>query len=126
MLRACGFYCFERAIPELASFAKISSDQKEIAFQVLCPKGKVRKFRSSSPIHANHPHRRYRNSFSIRAIRRPIHHRLEGRMRAHVFLCMLAYYLEWHMRKALAPMLFGDDGPRQAREDVVSPLLSFT
>ena len=34
---------------------------------------------------------------------RPIHHRLEGRVRAHVFLCMLAYYLEWHMRKALAP-----------------------
>ena len=31
----------------------------------------------------------------------PVHHRLEGRVRAHVFLCMLAYYLEWHMRKAL-------------------------
>ena len=52
---------------------------------------------------------------------RPIHHRLEGRVRAHVFLCMLAYYLEWHMRKALAPMLFGDDAPREPREDVVSP-----
>jgi Transposase DDE domain len=52
---------------------------------------------------------------------RPIHHRLEGRVRAHVFLCMLAYYLEWHMRKALAPMLFGDEGPREPREDVVSP-----
>ena len=52
---------------------------------------------------------------------RPIHHRLEGRVRVHVFLCMLAYYLEWHMRKALAPMLFGDDAPREPREDVVSP-----
>ena len=52
---------------------------------------------------------------------RPIHHRLEGRVRAHVFLCMLAYYVEWHMRKALAPMLFGDDAPREPREDVVSP-----
>ena len=52
---------------------------------------------------------------------RPIHHRLEGRVRAHVFLCMLAYYLEWHMRKALAPMLFGDETPREPREDVVSP-----
>ena len=39
---------------------------------------------------------------------RPVHHRLEGRVRAHVFLCMLAYYLEWHMRKALAPMLFAE------------------
>jgi transposase len=52
---------------------------------------------------------------------RPIHHRLEGRVRAHVFLCMLAYYVEWHMRKALAPMIFADDAPRQPREDVVGP-----
>ena len=52
---------------------------------------------------------------------RPIHHRLEARVRAHVFLCMLAYYVEWHMRKALAPILFGEDAPRQARQDVVSP-----
>jgi hypothetical protein len=44
---------------------------------------------------------------------RPVHHRLEGRVRAHVFLCMLAYYLEWHMRKALAPMLFAEEGPRR-------------
>jgi Transposase DDE domain len=52
---------------------------------------------------------------------RPIYHYLEGRVRAHVFLCMLAYYVEWHMRKALAPMLFGDETPREPREDVVSP-----
>jgi len=40
---------------------------------------------------------------------RPIHHHLEDRVRAHVLLCMLAYYVEWHMRKALAPILFDDD-----------------
>ncbi len=39
---------------------------------------------------------------------RPIHHRREDRVRAHVFLCMLAYYVEWHMRRALAPLLFED------------------
>jgi hypothetical protein len=39
---------------------------------------------------------------------RPVHHWLAGRVRAHVFLCMLAYYLERHMRKALAPLLFDD------------------
>jgi transposase len=39
---------------------------------------------------------------------RPIHHRLSDRVRAHVFLCMLAYYVEWHMRQALAPLLFDD------------------
>jgi transposase len=39
---------------------------------------------------------------------RPVHHWLAGRVRAHVFLCMLTYYLEWHMRNALAPLLFDD------------------
>lgn len=40
---------------------------------------------------------------------RPIYHHLADRVKAHVFLCMLAYYLEWHMRKRLAPILFDDD-----------------
>jgi transposase len=39
---------------------------------------------------------------------RPIHHWLADRVRAHVFLCMLAYYIEWHMRQFLAPMLYDD------------------
>jgi len=39
---------------------------------------------------------------------RPIHHRRAHRVRAHVLLCMLAYYLEWHMRRALRPILFDD------------------
>ena len=39
---------------------------------------------------------------------RPIHHRRVDRVRAHVFLCMLAYYVEWHMRQALKPILFDD------------------
>jgi transposase len=40
---------------------------------------------------------------------RPIRHRCEKRVRAHIFLCMLAYYVEWHMRQALAPILFEDE-----------------
>jgi len=40
---------------------------------------------------------------------RPIHHRLEDRVRAHVLLCMLAYYLTWHLRQAWAPLLFKDE-----------------
>src|SRR3954464_7813263 len=39
---------------------------------------------------------------------RPVHHWLADRVRAHVFLCMLAYYVEWHMRQRLAPMLCDD------------------
>ena len=43
---------------------------------------------------------------------RPIRHRREPRVRAHLLICMLAYYVEMHMRKALAPMLFDDEhGP---------------
>jgi hypothetical protein len=42
---------------------------------------------------------------------RPIRHRLEQRVRAHAFLCLLAYYLEWHLRAAWAPLLFADEQP---------------
>jgi hypothetical protein len=55
---------------------------------------------------------------------RPIYHRLEKRVRSHIFLCMLAYYVEWHMRQALAPLLFDDDDPAAAaaaRRSIVSP-----
>jgi len=46
---------------------------------------------------------------------RPIRHRTAQRVPAHIFLCMLAYYVEWHMRRAWAPMLFEDDELERAR-----------
>jgi len=55
---------------------------------------------------------------------RPVYHWRSDRVRAHVFLCMLAYHLEWHMRKALAPILFeehGSVGKRVAQPDPVAP-----
>jgi hypothetical protein len=55
---------------------------------------------------------------------RPIHHRLEKRVRGHVPLCMLAYYVEFHLRLWLAPILFHDDDPADAarqRTSVVAP-----
>ncbi|WP_448382883.1 IS1634 family transposase [Desulfosoma sp.] len=57
---------------------------------------------------------------------RPIFHRLSDRVRAHVFLCFLAYYVVWHMRRLLAPVLFDDDDPaaaEEARKDPVAPAL---
>ena len=45
---------------------------------------------------------------------RPVYHWLADRVRAHVVLCMLAYYLEWHMRQCLAPMLFDDTDKEEA------------
>ena len=55
---------------------------------------------------------------------RPIYHWLADRIRAHVFLCMLAYYVEWHLREKLAPILFDDhqkEDAQRARRSIVSP-----
>ncbi len=53
---------------------------------------------------------------------RPIRHRLENRVRAHIFLCMLAYYVQWHMMEAWRPMLYADED-QQAKDsrDPVAP-----
>ena len=52
---------------------------------------------------------------------RPIRHRVEGRVRAHLLLCLLAYYVHWHLRQALAPLLFDDEEleAERARRDPV-------
>jgi transposase len=53
---------------------------------------------------------------------RPIRHRLEIRVRSHIFLCMLAYYVEWHMREAWRPLLFADeDQLAKNQRDPVAP-----
>jgi hypothetical protein len=54
---------------------------------------------------------------------RPIRHRTEYHVRAHVFLCMLAYYIEWRLRQALAPVLFDDEDLTEERKhhDPVAP-----
>jgi hypothetical protein len=67
--------------------------------------------------------RAFRSLKSIDLEVRPIHHRRSDRVRAHVFLCMLAYYLEWHMRQALKPILFDDHdraGAEAARASIVA------
>lgn len=66
--------------------------------------------------------RAFRTMKTVNLRIRPIHHRLEKRVRAHVFLCMLSYYVEWHMRQALAELLFTDTEPEAAeRVSVVAP-----
>lgn len=49
---------------------------------------------------------------------RPIYHHLESRVRAHVLLCMLAYYVEWHLRQAWTELLFADSAPPLATDPV--------
>jgi hypothetical protein len=55
---------------------------------------------------------------------RPIRHWNADRVRAHVFLCMLAYHVEWHLRQALAPLLFHDTELNAARAERSSPVVS--
>jgi transposase len=68
--------------------------------------------------------RAFRSLKSVDLHVRPIHHRLADRVRAHILLCMLAYYVEWHMRQRLAPILFDEDDKPQAqaaRKSIVAP-----
>jgi transposase len=59
---------------------------------------------------------------SVDLMVRPIHHRLEDRVRAHIFLCMLAYYVQWSMTEAWRPLLFADeDQESKASRDPVAP-----
>jgi len=51
----------------------------------------------------------FRSLKSLELLVRPIHHRAEQRVRAHIFLCLLAYYVQWHLKQAWAPLLFRDE-----------------
>jgi transposase len=70
----------------------------------------------------SHVERAFRSLKTIDLHVRPIHHRLADRVRSHIFLCMLAYYVEWHMREAWRPLLFADeDQGAKATRDPVAP-----
>jgi transposase len=71
-----------------------------------------------------HVERAFRSLKTVDLHLRPIHHWLAPRVRAHIFLCMLACHIEWHMRERLKPMLFDDDDPTAAareRASIVAP-----
>ena len=70
----------------------------------------VRSYKSLAQIE-----RAFRTLKGLDLLVRPIYHRTEQHVRAHIFLCMLAYYVEWHMRRALAPLLFDDEELPQDR-----------
>ena len=79
----------------------------------------VRAYKSLSAVE-----RAFRSLKTVDLKVRPIYHYAADRVRAHVFLCMLAYYVEWHMRQRLRPILFHDDDPaaaQAARPSIVAP-----
>ena len=62
--------------------------------------------------------RAFRSIKSVDLEIRPVHHHLEGRVRAHLLICMLAYYLTWHLRRAWAPLTFTDQAPPERTDPV--------
>ncbi len=77
----------------------------------------VRHYKSLSQVE-----RAFRSMKTVDLKVRPIHHRLADRVRAHIFLCMLATYVEWHLRKAWRGLLFADeDQAAKATRDPVAP-----
>ena len=81
--------------------------------------GAVRAYKRLSAVE-----RAFRSLKSVDLKVRPVFHRTAERVRAHVLLCMLAYYVEWHMRERLAPLLFDDEdraGAEARRASVVAP-----
>lgn len=74
-----------------------------VAAEVFSSQQAVRSYKGLSAVE-----RAFRSLKSVDLKVRPIHHRQADRVRAHVFLCMLAYYVEWHLRRAWAPILFDD------------------
>jgi len=79
----------------------------------------VRSYKSLSDVE-----RAFRTLKTIDLEVRPIHHRLADRVRAHIFLCMLAFYVEWHMREAWRSLLFADeDLEAKANRDPVAPAM---
>ena len=79
----------------------------------------VRAYKSLSQVE-----RAFRSIKTVDLKVRPIHHRLEDRVRAHIFLCMLAYYVEWHMKEAWRALTFADeDQAAKLTRDPVAPAI---
>jgi transposase len=86
--------------------------------QRLCAEDTARSYKNLAQVE-----RAFRTLKGVELRIRPIHHRSEERVRAHVFLCLLAYYVEWHMRQAWKPLLFDDEklAVERAQRDPVAP-----
>ena len=115
-------FVFARKTAEIAAEAAtdgIYIVRTGLSVDVLDDAATVRSYKSLSQVE-----RAFRCIKTVDLHVRPIYHWLADRVRAHVFLCMLAYYLEWHMRQELAPMLFDDTDKEAAeatRPSVVAP-----
>jgi len=113
-------FAYERdqvGIAEEAALDGIYVIRTSVAAEKLSPEDTVLSYKRLA-----HVERAFRSLKTVDIKLRPIHHHLETRVRAHVLICMLAYYVEWHMRQALAPILFDDDDRAAAAKSRISPV----
>jgi len=109
----------EAKIAEEAALDGIYVLRTSVESQALSSEATVRAYKDLAKVE-----RAFRSMKTIDLKVRPIYHWLDDRIRAHVFLCMLAYYVEWHMRERLKPILFDDHDPQEAertRRSIVAP-----
>ena len=117
-----GFFGYGRNAESIAAEAALDGlcvIRTSLPEAELVPQATVRAYKRLSAVE-----RAFRSLKSVDLKVRPVFHRTEERVRAHVLLCMLAYYVEWDMRKRLAPLLFDDEdtaAAEAARPSVVAP-----
>src|SRR6266545_3717838 len=111
------FVLREEAIAAEAALNGIYVVRTSLSKKEVSAPNAVRSYKSLSDVE-----RAFRSLKTVDLEVRPIHHRLADRVRAHIFLCMLAYYVEWHMREAWRPLLFADeDQLAKTTRDPVAP-----
>ena len=102
-------FTYERNLDSIAEEERLDGIyvlRTSVAPKLLSAEETVRNYKRLSAVE-----RAFRSLKSLDLKVRPIHHHLAGRVRAHVLLCMLAAYVEWHMKQALTPLLFIDEEP---------------
>ena len=122
-----GVFTYERDDASIAAEARLDGlyvIRTSLPETELDGPGTVRAYKRLSSVE-----RAFRSLKTVDLKVRPVFHRTEPRVRAHVLLCMLAYYVEWHMRQKLKPMLFDDEdaeGAEALRRSVVAPATAST
>ncbi len=118
---ACSFKRKANAIAQEAELDGIYVIRTSETRQNLSAEDTVRSYKNLAKVEQV-----FRTFKSIDLRVRPIYHRFADRVRAHIFLCMLAYYVEWHLRQALAPLLFDDEELSQdsKERDPIKPAVS--
>ena len=117
-----GFFGYRRNAASIAAEAALDGlyvIRASLPEERLDAEGAVRAYKRLSTVE-----RAFRSLKTVDLKVRPVFHRTADRVRAHVLLCMLAYYVEWHMRERLAPLIFDDEDPAAAaasRASVVAP-----